>query len=75
MGYIFVLYPGDMSFTVTRSATVTAPVGWYPDPAGSSRLRLWSGTAWTRQLQTRGPLSQPEFRYTTSGTIVQQVDY
>ncbi len=75
MGYISVLYPGDMSHTLTPSATVTAPVGWYPDPAGSSRLRLWSGSSWTNQLRTRGPLAQPEFRYTSGGTIVQQVDY
>ena len=51
------------------------PTGWYPDPAGSSRLRLWSGSSWTRQLETRGPLAQPEYRYLSDGTIVEQQDY
>ena len=27
--------------------------GWYPDPSGSSDLRLWDGAAWTEQ--TRSP--------------------
>lgn len=75
MGYIFVLYRGDMSTTLTPSATVTAPAGWYPDPAGSSRLRLWSGSSWTSQLENQGPLAQPEFHYTSTGTIVQQFEY
>lgn len=25
----------------------TPPAGWYPDPQDSSRLRYWSGSAWT----------------------------
>ena len=61
--------------TITPSVTVTAPVGWYPDPAGSGRLRLWSGSSWTSQLEPRGPLTVPEYRYLTDGTIVAQHDY
>ncbi|MDC4232277.1 DUF2510 domain-containing protein [Actinomyces sp. B33] len=29
--------------------------GWYPDPAGSARLRWWDGAAWTDRL-----IDQPE---------------
>ncbi|GAC1594037.1 MAG: hypothetical protein NVS3B21_15660 [Acidimicrobiales bacterium] len=28
--------------------------GWYEDPLGSGRLRLWTGTTWTEQLKDRG---------------------
>lgn len=31
---------------------MSTPVpGWYSDPAGSGRLRWWSGTEWTEQFQ------------------------
>ena len=31
--------------------------GWYPDPAGSPRLRWWNGSSWTEQFQP-----MPNFR-------------
>lgn len=60
---------------MTPSTTLTVPTGWYPDPAGSAKLRLWSGSSWTSQLEIRGPLAQPEYRYLSDGTIVEQQDY
>lgn len=35
------------------------PPGWYPDPAGGSRLRWWEGGDWTDSF--RAPPSQNEF--------------
>lgn len=34
------------------------PAGWYPDPAGGSRLRWWEGTDWTDHYRPRPTVSE-----------------
>ena len=42
--------------------------GWYSDPAGSGRLRWWSGTEWTEQFQTApAAASNPSAQQQTVG--------
>ncbi|MCU1581798.1 MAG: hypothetical protein QOK46_792 [Microbacteriaceae bacterium] len=36
----------------------TAPFGWYPDPAGSPKLRWWNGSSWTDRLEAPRPALQ-----------------
>ena len=33
-----------------RSATVTAPANWYPDPSVPHQLRYWDGAQWTQHV-------------------------
>lgn len=42
--------------------------GWYPDPLGSSQLRLWSGTAWTQNLKDRSDPAAAGAKEPTSGS-------
>lgn len=35
------------------------PAGWYPDPAASSGLRWWDGSAWTAQVSQASPAVAP----------------
>ena len=55
----------NMSMTVEAAL---APSGWYPDPAGSRKLRWWNGTAWTDHVENPRPEVQPAAGFTTGGT-------
>jgi hypothetical protein len=63
-----------MSIT-TSTETEQAPLGWYPDPAGSSKLRLWNGSEWTDRLERSSASLQPKFRYDENGMITREFDY
>ena len=48
----------------------TPTPGWYADPAGSGRLRWWSGTEWTEQFQTApAAASNPSTQQQTVGGV------
>lgn len=53
---------------------MSTPVpGWYSDPAGSGRLRWWSGTEWTEQFQD-SPAAAPSAEPLAAGAVPQAVD-
>jgi hypothetical protein len=47
-----------MNVTNTEGVGTPQP-GWYPDPAGSTQLRWWDGTAWTQHLQPAASEAAP----------------
>ena len=53
---------------------MSTPVpGWYSDPAGSGRLRWWSGTEWTEQFQDAPALAaDPSAGPPTTGAAQQE---
>jgi Protein of unknown function (DUF2510) len=57
------------------AVTNNAPFGWYPDPAGSHKLRLWDGSEWTDQLERRASGVQPVYGYSADGSVTRQFDY
>jgi hypothetical protein len=58
------------------STPTIAPIGWYPDPADSSRLRWWDGLRWTDRTEQPRPDLQPAFGYSSlDGTVRRQFDY
>lgn len=60
---------------IENSATEVAPYGWYPDPAGSHKLRLWNGSVWTNQLERQSSGVQPVYGYAADGSVTRQFDY
>lgn len=54
---------------------MSTPVpGWYSDPAGSGRLRWWSGTEWTEQFQDAPATAAPSAEPPAAGAVPQPVD-
>ena len=52
---------------------MSTPVpGWYSDPAGSGRLRWWSGTEWTEQFQDAPANAAPSAEPPVAGAVPQQ---
>ena len=60
---------------IENRRTETIPFGWYPDPAGSHKLRLWSGSEWTNQLESKTSGVQPVYGYAEDGRVTQRFDY
>ncbi len=61
--------------TIENSRTEVAPYGWYPDPAGSHKLRLWSGSEWTATLQSEASGVQPVYGYAADGSVTRRFEY
>jgi hypothetical protein len=47
--------PDDGGPTGASVPIVHSPPNWYPDPAGSDRLRWWDGARWTDELADAPP--------------------
>lgn len=60
---------------IENKRTEAAPFGWYPDPAGSHKLRLWTGSGWTDELERKGAGVQPVYGYSADGRVTRQFDY
>ncbi len=44
---------------MTTLSSELPPSGWYPDPAGSRRWRLWNGRDWTEICRDYAPTREP----------------
>jgi hypothetical protein len=44
--------PVGRPVTEGRAGVRLPPAGWYPDPSGTARERLWSGDAWTEHARS-----------------------
>jgi len=60
---------------IENRGTEVAPFGWYPDPAGSHKLRLWNGTEWTDKLERKSSGVQPVYGYAADGSVTRRFDY
>jgi hypothetical protein len=48
------------------------PAGWYPDPAGGSRLRWWEGTDWSDRFRAPPTQSEVDRRNLVSSTYQEE---
>lgn len=58
-----------------RPEDTTTHAGWYPDPAGSGLLRLWSDGAWTSRVEPPSSSTEPQYDYAADGTIIRVHQY
>lgn len=52
----------------TAQATQLPPANWYPDPAGSARLRYFNGTNWTDDYSTPSAGQSPGYSMAPAGS-------